>query len=119
MISKGILKEPLFRTKVWFIAGCDAKEAIETIKKSGYTVKDDWFEDAIGITIKARSSKETVFFIVWVEKEDDTGCLSHECLHLAREVMDYVGIPVDSKNDEVIAYIQEYWFNRLKKFINL
>lgn len=59
-----------------------------------------------------------VRYLVWVRRKDDFYCLLHETLHLAKEVFGDRGIPFDNKNDEMIAYYQEYWFKKFWRLMN-
>jgi len=52
-------------------------------------------------------------FFIWLDNPEDFYCLVHECLHLVREIFKVVGIPFNETNEEIIAYYQSYWVERL------
>lgn len=56
-------------------------------------------------------NQETDFVGIILTKESNLGVLAHECVHLAIKIMVEASIPVNNKNDEVIAYLTEMLFN--------
>ena len=54
-------------------------------------------------------STDVTGLLVWVDKSDNYNTMVHECLHLVRAVFKNHGVPFNSKNDEIIAYYQNYW----------
>lgn len=50
---------------------------------------------------------------IHIEDPHDFYTLLHESTHLVRRIMTDRGIPFTPENDEVIAYLQTYWFKRL------
>ncbi len=53
-------------------------------------------------------------YIMWIENFDPAdaeciGTLTHECLHVATTMMKYKGVPINAENQEVTAYLLEYF----------
>lgn len=64
---------------------------------------------------EGRKSRE---YIVIVEDKKDFYTLLHETNHLTTHIMVDRMIPPTQENDEVRAYIQNYWFRTLWRFMN-
>jgi hypothetical protein len=62
-------------------------------------------------------------FIIWMDefKPNDPiniGLLAHECTHVTLELMDDRGIPVSLENEEVIAYLTQFFLTKFLEKIN-
>lgn len=101
--------EPLFKVEVWLLTGYEPVE-IEKWFKSRKIERDDQIdisEDIGGYWRIPENSKYP--HIVWVRKFDNYYTLTHELVHLALAIMKNKGIPVDLANEEMIAYLVEYY----------
>jgi len=48
------------------------------------------------------------YFLAYIPKHVDIPVISHECMHLAMFVLDYVGVDISPDNHEALCYLQEY-----------
>ena len=61
-------------------------------------------------------SGETLFMIGVFD--GDQGTLVHECSHLAFNLLDYVGVPVEAgASNEAYAYLIEFFYSSLTRLV--
>lgn len=65
-----------------------------------------------------KNGRVTRKYRVHIEDKKDFYGLLHETVHLVKRIMVDRGIPFNAKNDEVIAYLQTYWFKKLWRKLN-
>lgn len=114
--------EPVFRTTVLFMTDCIPEEIKTYLKDKHYSIDTDDYSSLAGsvtflddVDKKGRKSRE---YLVVVESKKDFYCLLHESHHLSTHIANDRMIPIKAENDEVLAYIQEYWFRTLWRFMN-
>lgn len=55
-------------------------------------------------------------FIIVIKGNTRHSVIAHECVHLANLIFNYVGVKLDSHNDEAQAYLTGYIFETIEKF---
>jgi hypothetical protein len=53
--------------------------------------------------------------VIWLPNLKNISIIIHELLHYCFYVYDKKGIPINRKNDELIAYMLEYMFNQIMR----
>jgi len=112
----------VFETTVLFMMKTTPKEIDAYLIRHGYAEGTSGYGETKGsVTFldqtdsKGRITRE---YLLIVEDKKDFYCLLHETHHLATHIMHDRGIPIRQDNDEVAAYIQNYWFRTLWRFMN-
>lgn len=80
-----------------------AKKDIET---------DEELNTSSGATFTVEMKTDTGAYnayYVWIEDRSSIPVLTHECLHLVKNIFVKRHIPFDAANHELIAYHLEYW----------
>ena len=95
-MTKYIFICPIFELKVILLLG-DNKD----------------FQERDDAALYTKINGRTTEFIVWIKQKDGLYDMIHETLHLTRKMFMFLGIDFNAKNDEMIAYYQNYW---IKKF---
>jgi len=91
---------------VWY--GC----SVETFKTQVFSVVGEEFEmnnfdDSDGKTISVELSSGSMLFVCWTRNKD-IPMLVHELHHGINNMLRYMGIVEDQKNDELSSYYLEY-----------
>lgn len=114
--------EPVFEVSVLFLTDTTPDEVDVWMKKNrDGTVLGNLEKNSGSIYLldntdkKGRVSRE---YVVIVEDKKGFYTLIHETHHLASHIMEDRLIPIRQENDEVSAYIQNYWFRTLWRFMN-
>lgn len=125
-VSKSIMKvksfyEPVFEATVLFITDSTPAEIETYLKKKKNTTVIDGFDSTAGsVTFLDETDKQgrkTREYMVIVEDKKGFYTLLHETHHLATHIMHDRMIEIRQENDEVAAYIQNYWFRTLWRFM--
>lgn len=103
MITKRIIKVPIYDYKVTIVVADDWREA-----KSIYPDLDD---DTNGLVLEGKNDS------VIIVPPNNLSVVVHECEHLKNCIWNYIGQNADSKNDEVDAYLVEYLFGQVSKVV--
>lgn len=103
MITKRIIKVPIYDYKVTIVVADDWKEA-----KSIYPDIDN---DANGLVLEGKNAS------VLIIPPNNPSIIVHECEHLKNCIWNYIGQKADSTNDEVDAYLVEYLFGQVSKVV--
>lgn len=114
------LYEPIFRTDVIFITESDPKQVHDYLKKIGYHDKSFYDSTSGSVTLLDKTDhlgRQTREYLVIVEGKKDFYTLLHETIHLVHHILSDRMIPVNEKNTEIIAYLSEYWFRTLWRFM--
>lgn len=56
--------------------------------------------------------------IMYIRDASDYSILCHECFHAAMQVCKRVGVEITTDNDEVGAYLSEWFFNQVYNILN-
>lgn len=114
--------EPIFRVDVLFMTETIPEEIDKYLKKHRRAQETVGYGTTAGsvtlldeINNKGHKTRE---YLVIVEDKKAFYTLLHETHHLATHILHDRLIPVTQDNDEVAAYIQEYWFRTLWRFMN-
>lgn len=114
--------EPVFETTVVFMTDCVPGDVEKYIKRKKYDPQEgSWDSLAGSVTFldhtdsKGRKTRE---YLVTVDNKKAFYTLLHETHHLATHILNDRMIPIRQENDEVSAYIQNYWFRTLWRFMN-
>lgn len=59
------------------------------------------------------------YFIAFIPEGSSIGTISHEALHLAIWVLDFVGVEVDVTNHEALCYLHQYIFESVHDAVTL
>lgn len=102
MITKKIIKVPIYNYKVTIMVANDWKET-----KSIYPD----IEDANGLVLEGKNN------FILIIPPNNPSIIVHECEHLKNCIWNYIGQRTDSKNDEVDAYLVEYLFEQVSKVV--
>lgn len=104
---------PLFKIKVKLYLG-DKNKFVDLIGEHES-------EKFCAITSSIDHGKGYLEYFVWIEKPTDYHSMVHETLHLTSRIFYTMGIPFDMKNDEMIAYYQNFWvrqfWNKMSNYI--
>ncbi len=114
--------EPIFRIDVQFITDSTTEEIDVWITKNrkGTHLDGVTYTDGAIYTLEKTEKNGNTFkeYLVFVKEKDDIYVLIHETHHLASLIMRDCLIPISKENDEVAAYLQEYWLRTLWRFMN-
>ena len=112
----------VFETTVLFMTDSTPNEIEKWLKRNRNATEVSGYETTAGsVTLldetdkKGRTTRE---YLVIVEDKKGFYTLLHETHHLATHIMNDRMIPIRQDNDEVAAYIQNYWFRTLWRFMN-
>jgi hypothetical protein len=114
------LYDPVFRATVDFLFDCTADEVNEWYKKHKIGDKTEK-QDKNGFSMEIENSwhgQTITEFLIVVYNVDDFYTLSHELIHLVRNVFAQRKLNFDSDNDEAIAYYHEYWLRRFWRLMD-
>ena len=104
MITKKVIKVPIYDDKVIIVVADNLNEARELYP-------------TIGENIKACVLEGSGYSII-VVPPNQLNLVIHECLHLKNCIWNHIGYKPISNNDEVDAYLIEYLFDQVLKTIN-
>jgi len=100
---------PILHAKILCIMGCSYRELSKYIKTHWADIDLGW-ERAVGGSTMILYGEETApLFMIWTKRRYDIIALVHELLHMVAAIFTYKGIPFSARNDEAVAYYQEYW----------
>lgn len=74
-------------------------------------------EDSYDALVFYRNDKETTVYVAFDDKTYTQGIIAHECFHIVRIVMDYVGIPLTKESEEAYTYLLGYLVDEVNKLI--
>ncbi len=112
------LSEPIFQADVWFLYAGTIDELKAWYKKMKLSSDfDPKLQGYVEVYDHAGKYGVERTYILRIE-ENDFYTLAHECIHLARHILDDRGIPFRPDNDETIAYYHGYWLKRLWRLTN-
>ncbi len=113
--------EPIFFADVLLVTDCDLDDLNKWLIKKGFpTGQDDKKFSAYSTIFEMGlrgGSVQTIYF-VWVSDKKDFYALLHETNHLTQKIISDRGIPYNPENTEVIAYLQDFWFKKLWRFMS-
>ncbi len=114
--------EPVFETTVLFMTDCTPSEMKAYLKKKKYSIDVEDYSDLAGsvtfLDEEDKKGRKTREYLVVVEDKKAFYTLLHETHHLATHIAHDRLIPIRQENDEITAYIQNYWFRTLWRFMN-
>lgn len=104
---------PIFQVEVLLILG-DKKQ----LKKYNISSENSCYDAGV---YELLENEIVIGYIVWIENKIAYNSMVHETLHLTRMMFQMLNIPFTAKNDEMIAYYQNYWvrvfWNKMSKFV--
>lgn len=104
--------EPVYKTELWFLAGYTHEQFIGWLKKRNLKPpKVDISQDLGGFDEFESGGKYPR--VLWIKKYGDYYTMVHEIIHLVLAVMYNKGVPIRKENEEVVAYLTEYWSKQL------
>lgn len=84
-----------------------------------------WFEERgmeppaagyeLGMACEATPPGEAPYYVAYIPDKADIYTVSHEAVHLAMNILGYVGVNVDSDNHEALAYLHEHIFREIRE----
>ena len=100
----------VFKVCLDFYAG-DRQAVAEAVrKKYHYEIRDN----CLGESVVMEDLKEkTETQVIWIADVSNFYTLSHELIHMVKNVFEKNKIPFAPDNDETIAYYHTYWFRRI------
>ena len=110
------IEEGHFGAKLSLVTACDRVEFFELLKELKIELdnKNDEHNDTDGFAIT-----ENGYSIIWVNPELGKAqyleFLVHELLHYCTGTLIRVGVPVNYKNEEMLAYFQQKMLRRCLK----
>ena len=112
--------EPMLKSGLTALVNCSYKECEKYIAKHGYKTADDGIDHSTAFGVLFHLAKiedpNDKAYLLWQRHFDwtiaDMGVFVHELLHFAVSILDDKGIAVRVENDEVLAYLQEYYVVR-------
>lgn len=114
--------EPVFETSVLFMTDCFPADIDKWLKRNRNVILSAGYDTLAGsvtfideVDGKGRKTRE---YMVVVEDNKAFYVLLHETHHLTTHIMHDRQIPIRQDNDEIAAYIQNYWFRTLWRFMN-
>lgn len=114
--------EPMFRTDVIFIVDSNPIEIEKYCKEKLHFRSAEGYDKLAGsLTIldeKDKLGRLTRSYLIIVEDSKNFYTLLHETHHLAADIMETLQMPIRRDNDEIAAYLHEYWFRTLWRFMN-
>lgn len=60
--------------------------------------------------------REKGYKVMWIPSLENKDVLIHELVHYCFDVMNTKGVPIQYENDETIAYLMEYMFNKIMSY---
>ena len=122
-LKRKIVEDPILKTRVMFLLGCDYLEMAKELKKLKLDVDEDYFKNAEGAQLNfVGRGYDNPMRVVWVEHSGKTpeaiGVAAHEIFHLVVRICEWKGIPITAQNnqDETAAYLQDFY---MCKYIDL
>ena len=113
-----VIEEPVFQTNCTFFYGRDNKETYEEITEQATSESiEGWGlnnadEGNCYAFIKKRTGANV--YVVSLKSKNRTnkniGILAHEVTHLTFRILQNANIPIRLENDEVFAYLHEFYF---------
>lgn len=103
------IEEPVFGMKVYLQVG--GSEAEIVAQWSDLTDDGLWADGSHGFVVLDKTGR----LLVWLAEKPGAGRIAHECVHIAIRTMEVCGVPVNAKNQEVIAYLVHFWANQLQE----
>jgi len=97
------------------------EEIVDMIEKEMPDLKgqmSEWVKYA-GINTVFEHSKEPSKYVIAIPLEDyDIKTAVHESVHCAWDILDAVGVKLDAENNEALAYLTEYIFDKVEVICN-
>lgn len=111
------VKDATMSSAVTLIVNCDFKQFKKVLAKySGHKTDDEAlekFRNSQGMTLEVDLIRGGSSRVIWVEHFDwmihDMGVLVHEITHAVSGIMESKNIPYRYENDEVVAYMTEFY----------
>lgn len=76
----------------------------------------EWeFENHLGWAKYITSPQGDAYFLLYLPEDSTSFTVSHEALHMAVFILDFVGVKYDADNHEALAYFHEYLFRRVSE----
>lgn len=114
--------DPVFRVNVLFMTDSTPSEIDKWLKRNRNACSTEGYDTTAGsvsfLDEETKKGGKTREYLVIVEDKKGFYTLLHETNHLATHILHDRMIPIQQDNDEVRAYIQEYWFRTLWRFMN-
>lgn len=114
--------EPVFEATVIFMTDCLPTEADKWVKRNRNCNLETGYDRLAGsvtfIDNEDNKGGKTREYLVIVESKKAFYVLLHETNHLTTHILEDRQIPINKENDEVRAYVQNYWFRTLWRFMN-
>lgn len=119
------ISEPVIGSNCRFFVGYSFEEMKKIIDERKHPkadgLEDEW-EHSDGFCITIKNVENLPSHAVWLKHFDwdvhSLGVLSHEVVHLVMHVFKNANIPVRIENDEVFAYMQEFYFTKALEKLN-
>lgn len=91
---------------------------LDNLKKinSKFNINVEVSENIEGMAINLESNQGTLHMLL-IEKDCRLNTLVHECLHVAWDILDDKGVMCSVDNQEPLAYLTDYIFDKTVKYI--
>jgi len=110
--------EPVFKTNLELYYNCTFQEALDRFsmfnnKWNITNRRNEELGDCLGWKYIYQEGYNRNF--IWVKDITNLGPLVHELAHLVFNILNLINLDTDLENDEVFAYLQEYFYNEVIK----
>lgn len=110
------LRDEIFNVNLMYSCGCTATEYLQFLNSEGIYPKenitnyDGYFNEARRLL---KNGSYIYDYYIWVCSSKNIVSISHELIHLTTRIMKDIGLPINYKNDEFIAYYHSYWLRKI------
>lgn len=116
--------EDIYCTHVTIVVNCDFPSFVKWLKRHTNEDLSDLgeYEAGQGLHIGIKNKSGQPSHAIWIKHFDwtipDMGVLAHELIHFIMAVLHQKRIPIRQENDEVFAYLYEYYFTQAFRKLN-
>lgn len=113
-----ILDAGVYPFDILFTIGSSEEEVVKYLEKKCNYILDA--EERAAINFKGRGGRTVRFkgntMLLWVRK-DSTPVVAHEVFHVVELIMDIINTPLNENTSEPYAYLTEYLWKHILKFV--
>ena len=107
---------PIYEQKMIVSIAATCKEAVEVINKT-HNVEID-VKGARAYTVRIDHDVQEKYYFAMILTTKVTGdTLAHECVHMANNILEFVGVKTTYKKDEALAYLVSYLFEQIETLL--
>ena len=110
------IKEPVYKLFLDFFTDCTEREMLDYLARC-----NEAFNDLEEHRCQGRNISNNKYSVIWIDSKlkfpESMAVISHELIHHVLGGLNQRGIPINFKNEEVIAYLHEYFLREIIKRI--